>query len=66
MASTTPVEMLEEQERRARMRLAAFRAKRYRHDGASAMSVEIRQRELERKWRGAASRLRQARRHQGK
>ncbi len=66
MASQQPVEKLEEEERRARTRLAAFRAKRYRHDNASPMAVEMRQRELERKWRGAANRLRRAHRTQGK
>ena len=66
MASQTPLNQLEEQEQRARMRLAAFRAKRFRRDSASPMKVEMRQRELERRWRGAVARLRQAHRTKNK
>lgn len=66
MGPKTPLPMLEEQEQRARMRLAAFRAKRFRRDSASPMAVEMRQRELERKWRGAVDRLRKAQRTKNK
>lgn len=56
----TPLPMLEEDERCARVKLAAYRARLYRHDGASPMAIEIRLRELERRWQGAADRLRRA------
>ncbi len=61
MGVHTPIAILEEEERRARIRLAAYRARLYRHNGASPMATERRLRELERKWQGAAERLRRAR-----
>jgi hypothetical protein len=61
MSAKPPLELVEEEERRARVRLAAFRARLYRHDGASPIAVERRLRELERKWVGAQERLRDAR-----
>jgi hypothetical protein len=60
MGTKTPIAILEEEERRARIRLAAYRARLYRHNGASPIVVDRRLRELERKWNGAAKRLRQA------
>jgi hypothetical protein len=63
MATKTPFPMLEDEERRTRIRLAAFRAKLYRHDRASPMATEIRLHELERKWKGAAERLRSGRKN---
>jgi hypothetical protein len=60
MGAQTPLEILEEEERRARIRLAAFRARLYRRDHASAIAVDRRLRELERRWKGAAERLRNA------
>ncbi len=62
MAAKVPLSMLEEEERRSRRRLASFRARLYRRDSASPIVVERRLRELERKWRGASLRLREARR----
>jgi hypothetical protein len=62
MGSTTPIETLEEEERRARIRLAAYRASLYRRNGLSPMRAEMRLRERERQWKGAAERLRRARR----
>lgn len=61
MAGKTPISMLEEEERRARTRLAAFRGKQFHGSGGSPMKVEMRLRELERKWKGAAERLHKAR-----
>jgi hypothetical protein len=63
MAAKTPIAMLEEEERRARTRLASYRAKLYNHSAASPMAVAMRLRELERKWKGAAERLRRARKN---
>jgi hypothetical protein len=62
MAAKVSLSTLEEEERRARRRLAAFRARLYRHDAASPIAVERRLRELERSWQGASKRLRKARR----
>ena len=62
MAAKTPLPTLEEEERRARTRLASFRARLFRNDGASPMQTQIRLQELERKWKGAAERLSRARR----
>jgi hypothetical protein len=62
MATKTQLPILEEEERRARTRLASFRARLYRNDGASPMQTQIRLEELERKWKGAAERLSRARR----
>jgi hypothetical protein len=47
----------------ARTRLASYRAKLYNHSAASPMAVAMRLRELERKWKGAAERLRRARKN---
>ncbi len=62
MTVKTPISTLEQEERRLHNRLAAYRAKLYRKDGASPIAVDIKLRELERRWRGAADRLRRARR----
>ena len=62
MRVTTPIEMLEDEERRARIRLAAYRARLYRSDGASPMKTQLRLAELERMWKGADDRLCRARR----
>jgi hypothetical protein len=62
MAGNTQLLILEEEERRAPTRLASYRAKLYRHDATSPMAVEMRLRELERKWKGAAHRLQRAHR----
>jgi hypothetical protein len=59
MAGNAPLSILEE-ERRARTRLASFRAKLYQHDATGPMAAEIRLHELERKWKGAAQRLERA------
>ena len=61
MDATTPPEILEEEERRARMRLAACRAELYDHDRRSPIAVERRLRELEQR-RGLVERLQHARR----
>lgn len=61
MSGKTPISTLEEEERRARTRLAAFRAKQFHGGSSSPMAVDIRLRELERKWKGADDRLRRAR-----
>jgi hypothetical protein len=62
MTSQTPISVLQEEERRARRRLAAFRAKLYEPGDGGAMRAKLRLHELERKWEGAAERLRKARR----
>ena len=61
MGTKTPIEILEEEERRARVRLGAYRARLYRHNGSSPIVVDRHLRELERRWEGAAKRLRNAR-----
>lgn len=61
MAHITPLQQLREEERRARVRLSAFRARLYRPDGASPMATRTRLQELERSWRLAAERLKTAR-----
>jgi hypothetical protein len=66
MAAKTPLSMLEEEERRARLRLASHRAKLYSRSASSPMAAGIRVRELERKWKGAAERLRRGRRASGR
>jgi hypothetical protein len=66
MAVKTPLSMLEEEERRARLRLASYRAKLYSRSAISPMAAEMRLRELERKWKGAAERLRRGRRASGR
>jgi hypothetical protein len=60
MATKIPISQLEDEERRARIRLAAFRARALRRNG-NAMLFDRRLRELERKWRGAVGRLQRAR-----
>lgn len=62
MPAKIPIPTLEEDERRARIRLQAFRARLFRRDYMSPMGADMRLRELERKWKGAADRLRRARR----
>ena len=62
MRTKVPLEPLKEEERKAWIRLAAFRARLYRRDSASPIDVERRLRELERKWKGAADRLSKAQR----
>ena len=62
MAATTPMSMLEE-ERRAPVRLASFRAKPHDRSAARPIAAEIRPPELDRKWKGAAQRLRRDRKH---
>ncbi len=62
MAAKVSLSTLEEEERRARRRLASFRARLYRHEAASPIAVDRRLRELARKWQGASTRLRDARR----
>ena len=60
MSAKTAIETLEYEEQRARVRLAAYRARLYRHNGASPIVVDQRLRELERTWKNAAKRLRDA------
>ncbi len=48
IAHKTPLSILEEEERRARFRLASYRAKLYNRGAASGMAAETRLRELER------------------
>ncbi len=64
MAAKVALSTLEEEERRCRRRLASFRARLYRHDAASPIAVDRRLRELERSWKGASNRLREARRNE--
>jgi hypothetical protein len=61
MAAETPLADLVEEERRARFRLALYRAKVYGGRGSSPMVVDQRLSELERRWQGSAQRLRRAR-----
>lgn len=61
MATKIPLSTLEEDERRAHLRLAAYKAKLYWSRAASPMAASIRLQELERKSKGAAERLRRAR-----
>jgi hypothetical protein len=61
MSGKPPISMLEEEDRRARTKLAAYRAQLL-GGGASPMAAEMRLRELERRAQGAAERLRAARR----
>lgn len=62
MTTKTPISMLEDDERRARRRLASFKARLYRDDSASPITTQRKLLELERRWQGAVSRLRRARR----
>ncbi len=62
MPSTTPIQRLEEEERRARVRLSAFRSRLYRRDFASPRATRLRMDRLERQWRTASERLSRARR----
>ena len=66
MAANTPLSMLEEEERRARMPLGSFSAKLCSRSAISPMAAEMQLRELERKWKGAAERLRRGRRASGR
>ena len=66
MGAQTPLTVLEEEGRRARARLAAFWARLDRGDAASPAVVERRMRELERRWNGAAERLRDAEHERGR
>jgi hypothetical protein len=61
MSTKTALSILEDEELRARVRLAAYRAKLYDRNPGSPMAMAARLRELERKWKGAAERLRRAR-----
>jgi hypothetical protein len=61
MAGKTPLAHLKEDERRARVRLASYRARLFDGKVANPVATEIRLRELERRWKGAAERLRKAR-----
>jgi hypothetical protein len=63
MATKIPISQLEDEERRAHIRLAAFRARLLRRDG-SAIAFERRLRELERQYKGAVDRLRHERARQ--
>jgi hypothetical protein len=63
MATRTPISQLEEEERRAQIRLAAFKARALRRDG-SAMAFDRRLRELERQYHGAVERLQRERARQ--
>ncbi len=69
MPAKVSLSTLEEEERHARLRLAAYRAKLYGRSAVSAMAAEAKLHELERRWKGAEDRLRarrkiEARRHQ--
>lgn len=61
MGVLTPLEALEEEERRARLKLAAYRARLYCHDATSPAAPQIRLSEFERRWIRAAERLQRAR-----
>jgi len=63
MAAKTSMSLLEGEEWRVRVRLAAHRAKLHDRSAASPIAAEISMRGLERKWKGAAERLRRDRRH---
>jgi hypothetical protein len=63
MAVNTPLEVLEVEEREARMRLAAYRDQHYADDAPKPPGIEQRLRELEHAWKAAADRLHQARVH---
>lgn len=65
MPHETPLSILEEEERRARIRLASFRVRLFRPDGMSPMTAEARLRELQRRWKGAADRLSKAKHRAG-
>ena len=65
MATRVPISQLEDDERRARIRLAAFRARVLRRDGG-AIAFDRRLRELQRQHRGALEGLRRERRGQGR
>lgn len=60
MTTKIPISQLEDEERRAHIRLAAFRARALRR-GGSAIAFDRRLRELERRYKGAVDRLRRER-----
>ncbi len=60
MPTMTSVEVLEEEERQAWTRLAAYRGRLHRHDEENHLAVERRLAELERKWERSSERLRKA------
>jgi hypothetical protein len=62
MDATTPPDILEQEERRVRMRVTACRAELYDRDRRSPIAVERRLRELERQRRGLVEGLQHARR----
>jgi hypothetical protein len=57
MPTMTPVEILEEEERQAWMRLAAYRGRLHRRDVEDHLVVESRLRELEKNWERSSLRL---------
>ncbi len=63
MATRTRISVLEEQERLARMRLAAYRSNLHNRGASDPATIHRRQREFERGWSGAADRLRRARKN---
>jgi len=63
MAAKTPMSMLEEEERRPPVRLGSDRAKPHDRSTVRPIAAEIRLRELDRKWTGAAERLWRDRKH---
>ncbi len=62
MPTMTSIEILEEEERQAWTRLAAYRGRLHRHDSENRLVVERRLHELEHKWERSSERLQQARR----
>jgi hypothetical protein len=64
MTTTPSLISLEEEEKRARARLAVFRAKLYKTPDYAGMAGQMRLNELDRTWKAAAARLRLARHSQ--
>ena len=62
MPTMTSIEILEEEERQAWTRLAAYRGRLHRHDSENHLVVERRLHELEHKWERSSERLQEARR----
>jgi hypothetical protein len=60
MPTMTPIEILEQDEREAWTRLAAYRGRLHRHDVENHVVVERRLRELEQKWERSSERLHKA------